>query len=141
MTVLEGEFESVTISGNTVDICGVDDPTFMSEEEWGEQLSAASSDSDNFKILLSHRPEKVDVYADYNFDLIVSGHAHGGQWIIPFWKHGVMAPNQGMFPKYVDGLYELSNGSKLVVSRGLSRERMPLPRFFNHPEIVVIEVQ
>ena len=53
---------------------------------------------------------------------------------------GVHAPNQGQFPRYVDGLYELGNGGKMIVSRGLARERMPYPRFFNHPEIVIITV-
>ncbi|MBO4458716.1 MAG: metallophosphoesterase [Butyrivibrio sp.] len=141
VTVLEGNYESFSVNGCTVDICGVDDPTYMGEDNWKKQLASALPESDNYKILLSHRPEKVDIYDDYSFDMIVSGHAHGGQWIIPFWKHGVAAPNQGLFPKYVDGMYNLSNGTKLVVSRGLSRERMPLPRFFNHPEVVVIEVR
>ena len=88
----------------------------------------------------SHRPERTKTYEAYDFDLIVCGHAHGGQWRIPFTQMGVHAPNQGQFPRYVDGLYELGNGSKMVVSRGLARERMPYPRFFNHPEIVIITV-
>ena len=76
----------------------------------------------------------------YDFDLILCGHAHGGQWRIPFTKRGVAAPNQGLLPAYVDGLYDLDNGSKMIVSRGLARERMPYPRFFNHPEVVIIDI-
>ena len=143
VTVLEKDACTVNIGGNNIDICGVDDPTFMSSKEWEARLDEAqnASDATNYRILLSHRPEKVDVYEKYDFDLIVCGHAHGGQWRIPFTKRGVAAPNQGLLPAYVDGLYELENGSEMIVSRGLARERMPYPRFFNHPEVVMIDVK
>ena len=140
VTVLDGNYVTTQIKGRTYEICGVDDPTYMSDEEWRAQLTSASSGSGNYKILLSHRPERVDYYDDYDFDLVVSGHAHGGQWINPFTGLGTLAPDQGYWPKYVDGLYTLSNGTNMIVSRGLCRERMPYPRFFNHPEIVIIEV-
>jgi len=143
VTVLEGNARNISINGNDIDICGVDDPTYMTESEWEERLDGADkeSNSENYRILLSHRPEKVEVYEKYNFDLILCGHAHGGQWRIPFTKRGVAAPNQGLLPAYVDGLYDLDNGSKMIVSRGLARERMPYPRFFNHPEVVIIEME
>ena len=143
ITVLEGTAEPFTTPATTIDICGVDDPTYMTDEEWEAQLTSAenSANPDNFKILVSHRPEKTGNYEAHNFDLIVCGHAHGGQWRIPFTRMGVHAPDQGQFPRYVDGLYELANGSRMIVSRGLARERMPYPRFFNHPEIVVITVE
>jgi hypothetical protein len=73
--------------------------------------------------------------------MVVCGHAHGGQWKIPFTQYGTAAPNQGLFPKYVDGSYELENGTRMIVSRGIARERMPYPRFFNHPEVVMIDVR
>ncbi|SFU76950.1 metallophosphoesterase [Butyrivibrio sp. M55] len=141
--VLEGNAHAINIGGSDIDICGVDDPTYMTQEEWESQLDGAkdSSNPDNYRILLSHRPEKVDTYEKYDFDLIVCGHAHGGQWKIPFTQRGVAAPNQGLLPAYVDGLYELKNGSEMIVSRGLARERMPYPRFFNHPEIVMIDIK
>ena len=60
--------------------------------------------------------------------------------MVPFINKGVYVPNQGILAEYVNGKYELNNGSVLVVSRGLARESTPLPRYFNHPEIVVIEV-
>ncbi len=143
VTVLEGNARNISINGNDIDICGVDDPTYMTESEWEERLDGADkeSNSENYRILLSHRPEKVEAYKKYDFDLILCGHAHGGQWRIPFTKRGVAAPNQGLLPAYVDGLYELDNGSKMIVSRGLARERMPYPRFFNHPEVVIIEME
>ena len=142
VTVLEGNARNISINGNDIDICGVDDPTYMTESEWEERLDRADkeSNSENYRILLSHRPEKVEAYKKYDFDLILCGHAHGGQWRIPFTKRGVAAPNQGLFPAYVDGLYDLDNGSEMIVSRGLARERMPYPRFFNHPEVVIIDI-
>ncbi len=142
VTVLEGAASQLEIGGTTVDICGVDDPTYMTPEEFLSQLDTALAESDenHFRILLSHRPEKVDIYANYDFDLVLCGHAHGGQWKIPFTQIGVHAPNQGLFPRFVDGVYELSNGSKMVVSRGLARLRQPYPRFFNHPEVVIIDI-
>ena len=141
--VLEGAYSIVNIRENTIVIAGVDDPAYMTESEWVHQLDHAICDEykDNYRILMSHRPEKGDVYANYNHDLVVCGHAHGGQWRIPFTGYGVIAPNQGFFPQFVDGRYQLSNGTDMVVSRGLCRERMPYPRFFNHPEIVVIDVE
>ncbi len=142
VTVLEGNARNISINGNSLDICGVDDPTYMTEPEWEERLDGADKESDpgNYRILLSHRPEKVEAYKKYDFDLILCGHAHGGQWRIPFTKRGVAAPNQGLLPAYVDGLYDLDNGSEMIVSRGLARERMPYPRFFNHPEVVIIDI-
>ena len=142
VTVLEGDASTIEIKGNKIDICGVDDPTYMKNDEWRSQLTKASekSDPEHYRILLSHRPEKVDVYREYDFDLVVSGHAHGGQWTIPFLHRGIAAPNQGLLPKYVDGRYDLGNGTEMIVSRGLARERMPYPRFFNHPEVVLIDI-
>ena len=142
VVVLEGTSCTINIKGNDIDICGVDDPTYMTPDEWTAQLANASESSnpEHFRILLSHRPETVEEYRNYSFDLVVCGHAHGGQWIIPFTGRGTHAPNQGTFPKYVDGLYEISESTDMIVSRGLARERMPYPRFFNHPEIVIIEI-
>ncbi|WP_026659583.1 metallophosphoesterase [Butyrivibrio sp. AC2005] len=140
VTVLEGTSSELAVNGNIIDVSGVDDPTDMSLYEWEKQMESASTTSDNFKILLSHRPEGIEIYKKYDFDLVVTGHAHGGQWRIPFTGYGMYAPDQGLLPKYVDGVYDLSDKAKMVVSRGLARERMPFPRFFNHPEIVIIEI-
>lgn len=142
ITVLRGDLSSITVKGRKIDVCGVDDPTFMTDEEWFGELDDAFSKTseDSYKILLSHRPEKIEVYERYDFDLILSGHAHAGQFRIPFVNRGVYAPNQGLFPKYINGFYELKNGTGLIVSRGLARESTPLPRFFNNPEIIVFEL-
>jgi predicted MPP superfamily phosphohydrolase len=93
----------------------------------------------SFKILVAHRPENIKHYREYSFDLVVSGHAHGGQVRIPYLINGLYAPNQGIFPKYAGGLYK--HGSLThIVSRGLSINPM-LPRIFNPPELVIIEVK
>ncbi|MBQ8950308.1 MAG: metallophosphoesterase [Eubacterium sp.] len=141
--VLAGDCETVTIKGSTLDICGIDDPYNLSEEEWVHQIDKAYLETDeaHVRILVTHRPEKVEVYEKYDFDLIVAGHAHAGQIRIPFLNKGVLAPDQGFMAEYVNGTYTLSNGSIMEVSRGLARESTPAPRFFNHPEIVVIDLE
>ena len=143
VSVLDGKCVSEEINGNIIDFCGVDDPTDMTDTKWIEQLNQAYSASspDHYRILLSHRPEKYEKYENYYFDLVVSGHAHGGQWRIPFINIGLVAPDQNLFPRYINGLYELDNGVKMIVSRGLARESTPAPRFFNHPELVIIDIE
>lgn len=140
--VLEGDCVTVEINGKFVDVCGADDPTRLYDRQFVEQLDKAYAQTkeDHIKVLLTHRPERVDVYSNYDFDLILAGHAHAGQFRIPFVNIGVYAPNQGIFAKYVSGKYTLDNGSMMIVSRGLARESTPLPRFFNHPEIVVFDL-
>lgn len=90
------------------------------------------------KILLAHEPQFFKKYAAAGYDLILCGHAHGGQWRIPFTKIGLFAPGQGKFPKYTAGVHE--NGkSKMIISRGLGNSEFPL-RLFNRPEIITIEI-
>jgi hypothetical protein len=141
--VLAGDCETVNVNGSTLDICGVDDPYDLTEAEWIQQIDTAyaKTDESHVRILVTHRPEKVDVYEKYNFDLIVAGHAHAGQIRIPFLNKGVYAPDQGFMAEYVNGTYTLSNGSIMEVSRGLGRECTLAPRYFNHPEIVVIDLE
>ncbi|MFA6730008.1 MAG: metallophosphoesterase [Eubacteriales bacterium] len=89
---------------------------------------------DGVKILLSHHPEYYKKYIKkYDIDLVLAGHAHGGQW--RFFGRGVFAPGQGFFPKYTSGVYE----NRLVVSRGLAA-RNNLPRIFNPPELVFVNL-
>ena len=87
-----------------------------------------------YKLLLCHHPEYFDRYLrPYPIDLIVSGHAHGGQWRI--FGRGVYAPDQNLFPKYTSGVHE----GRLVISRGVANTVAPIPRFFNRREVVVVE--
>lgn len=90
------------------------------------------------KILLAHEPQFFEKYAAAGYDLILCGHAHGGQWRIPFTKIGLFAPGQGKFPKYTAGVHEKGK-SKMIISRGLGNSEFPL-RLFNRPEIISIEI-
>ena len=76
---------------------------------------------------------------DSGFDLAISGHAHGGQIRIPLILNGLYAPNQGWFPAYAGGRYRLNESTVLIVSRGLCRNE--LPRVFNRPELVMVEIE
>ena len=81
----------------------------------------------------------IDMYLQYEFDLILSGHAHGGQWRIPRILNGFLAPNQGFFPKYAGGKYDF-NHTTFIVSRGLAKESTRIPRIFNPPELVIVDI-
>ena len=103
-----------------------------------EILGNLKTESNNkFTILLSHRPELIKLYSRENIDLVFSGHAHGGQIRLPF-LGGLIAPNQGFFPKYTNGIHKL-NSTSLVISRGLGNSLAP-QRLFNRPEVVVVNL-
>ena len=145
--VLEGSFDEIEINGNTIRICGLDDPDVdyyrSSSQLYSEQIDdlRESMNTEIYTILLAHRPERILEYLQLKPDLVLSGHAHGGQWVVPvILKNGLFAPNQGLFPKYTNGEY-LVEGTKLIVSRGLARETTRVPRIFNRPEIVIITVE
>jgi len=89
----------------------------------------------SFKILLSHRPDLIETYASNKIDLAFTGHAHGGQVRLPL-IGGLIAPNQGFFPKYTSGTYTMED-TTMVVSRGLGKSSIPL-RIFNRPEIIIV---
>lgn len=146
VTVLENDYKEINISGIKLVIAGVDDPEIIKYERkqsnWYKEIEEAFSDVkdlDGYKILISHRPEAVEFYNTLPFDLVLSGHSHGGQVRIPFLINGLLAPNQGFFPKYAGGVYELENYTH-IVSRGVSFNPL-LPRVFNPPEVVVIDVK
>ena len=144
VTVLDDARVEIEISGKSITIIGVNDPSFHADYLTSDaavmdrKLSELSSEAAGFTILLSHRPELFDTYADHNMNLVLSGHAHGGQFRLPL-IGGLIAPNQGLFPKYDAGLY--SDGStNMIVSRGLGNSIIPF-RFNNRPEVVLIELK
>lgn len=94
---------------------------------------------DGYNILLSHRPEAFDIYKDYNIDLILTGHAHGGLLIIPFTNISLIAPNQGFLPKYIKGPY-IDNNTIMYVNMGLGNSIIPI-RIFTTPEIFEINIK
>ncbi len=143
--ILEHEYEHAVINGVPVIIGGVDDPDIRITEgngyDWIRGMHDAFdslADEHGFKILLSHRPELMDIYRRFSFDLVLSGHTHGGQVRIPLFLNGLYAPDQGWFPKYAGGLYKHGDMT-LIVSRGVSYNPK-LPRVFNPPEVTVIDI-
>ena len=138
--VLEGSSITLDINEQEITIFGIDDPE-VGETQFNQQFQNCVDNlqSNDFSVLLTHRPERIPTYSNYEFDLILAGHAHGGQWRIPGIVNGVFSPNQGLFPEYAGGLYEFENTS-MVVSRGLARESTKVPRIFNQPEVVIINI-
>lgn len=141
VTVLRMSSGVLTVRGQRIALCGVPDPyemVYSGAPDTEEQLRQALEDVDSadFTVLLAHRPELLAKYAQFPFDLVVSGHAHGGQVRIPGVLNGLYAPNQGWFPKLAGGAYT-QDGTTLIVSRGLA-VRTRLPRIFNRPEVVLV---
>ena len=145
ITVLEDEIVYLERDGEAIALLGLADPNFTIKGDlFGEVPAMVSTklknmlEQDNmYSVLLSHRPELFEAYAAYGVDLVLSGHAHGGQFRLPF-VGGLIAPDQGLFPQYDAGLYTDGN-TNMIVSRGLGNSIIPV-RFNNRPEIVLIEL-
>ena len=134
--------------GEVIRLYGLDDPYALYRGnvpkryrtpalEYRETLIRQKVDQDTFTVLLAHRPEFFEEYAMAGYSLVLSGHAHGGQWRI-FRRKGWMAPDQGWMPEYTYGTYEKVD-TVMVVSRGLGNSNFPL-RLLNRPEVIVIEL-
>jgi len=143
VTILENSSADITIGDETITLIGINDPTFRMElvddtmeQNIAHQLVNVIPDNDNYKVLLAHRPEYFDVYAG-NVDLVLSGHAHGGQFRIPF-VGGLVAPGQGFFPEYYEGSH-IKENTEMIVSRGIGNSIIPF-RINNKPEIIVAEL-
>ncbi|MBD5080998.1 MAG: metallophosphoesterase [Ruminococcaceae bacterium] len=142
---LSGDIEKIRVNGETLTVCGVDDPAVSRLDledtlPFSEQLDKVKelAEKEEFTVLMSHHPELFEDYIKGEFDLVLCGHAHGGQWRIPYVLNGLFAPDQGLFPKYAGGEYS-DNGTVMIVSRGLARESTLVPRFYNRPELVIID--
>ena len=152
-TVLLNELAETEINGNRITVLGLDENQ-ASFEAYSERKKGIFEYKDmkpyfdaldlheGFKIVLSHFPENFEAvnelnYSQYDFDIQLSGHAHGGQFILPF-IGPVYSPGQGLFPKYARGTK--GKRPKLIISRGLGNSEFPL-RLFNHPEINVITIK
>ena len=143
--VLEDDKTEIDIDGDTITLIGVNDPSFQTDYLFGDsdaiintKLTELHTNGDSFTILLSHRPELFATYADHNIDLVLSGHAHGGQFRIPF-IGGVVAPNQGFFPEFDAGIYTDGN-TNMIVSRGIGNSILPF-RVNNRPEVILIKLK
>jgi uncharacterized protein len=142
--VVLGDQKIEVFHGNeSIDIIGLSDPSFSEYDsmKYGgntkteDLLDKLIEDNTNFKILLSHRTELFDIYSNSDVDLIFSGHAHGGQFRLPF-IGGLYAPGQGFFPELTEGIHTGNNVS-MVISRGLGNSIVPV-RIFNRPELIVV---
>lgn len=166
--VIEGKALALTVPLGKIILAGLPDPFIDlsieerrkakdNKEKYLERISALKSETEALKqkmalagekvlctVLLAHRPEYIDDYKKAGcFDLVLSGHTHGGLWKFGKIIKGVYAPNQGFFPKYAGGLYEFFDEEKpsaLVISRGLSYQKPAIPRIGNNPELVVIDI-
>ena len=143
VVVLEDECIELEQSGETITLLGVNDPSFQTDYLFGDSETVMQSKlqemikEDTYMILLSHRPELFEVYRESKVDLVLSGHAHGGQFRLPF-VGGLVAPNQGLFPKYDAGLCTEEN-TNMIVSKGIGNSILPF-RFNNRPEVILIEL-
>lgn len=130
--------------GGSIRLHGIDDPYFYydsgadSTGNIARALDGFPIDSKNFNVLLSHRAEAFDAYRDAGFDLALTGHAHGGQFRLPFFG-GLAAPDQGLFPRYDSGVYREA-GTTMIVSRGIGDSFIPV-RINNPPEVVVVHLK
>ncbi len=115
-------------------LVGLDDGSLL-----GNTLHTLTKDiaKEQFVLLLAHEPQNMMFYSKENVDLILSGHAHGGQFRLPG-IGGIVAPDQGFFPEYTEGLHE-ENGVSMIISRGIGNSIVPI-RIFNRPEIVCVEL-
>lgn len=128
-----------------IQLIGLNDPDFtLHNDLFGEKaamvnqkLQDIAKDNSYYSILLSHRPELIEVYSDHSIGLVLSGHAHGGQFRFPF-IGGIVAPDQGFLPKYTAGKYVVGR-TQMIVSRGLGNSIIPI-RMNNCPELVIVEL-
>lgn len=125
---------------DAIHIIGVDDPAFAKASDAITNLDAAleALSSDDFTILLAHRPELIDEYSKWGIDLVLSGHAHGGQIRLPG-IGGLYAPGQGFFPRYTSGNYMVGD-TEMIVSRGIGNSAFPL-RVNDRPEVVIVTLK
>ncbi len=131
-------FNRVIPWNEEVDIIGLDD---MSLHSGDNTLPAIMEqvEQDKVTILLAHEPQEIEWYAECGADVVLSGHAHGGQVRIPFTEIGLVAPDQGLLPKYTSGVHQCDN-TQMVISRGLGNSIIPV-RVFNQPEVIKVEVR
>ncbi len=133
--VLDNEAVTLEVNGSMIEIGGI--PCRLRENCFTAEEVSSVFHTDCYRILLSHRPQWISLYGKVKCDLVVSGHAHGGQWCIPGTHIGIKAPNQRPLSKYTHGIHDLKEG-KLLISRGLVKDYHGIPRLYNNPEIVIL---
>lgn len=142
VTVLTNEYEVLEQDGASILLAGVDDPNGYADQKTPEELYAVieAEHPGLFTILLAHRNDEFDRYAAAGYDLVLSGHAHGGIIRLPF-TDGLLGTDRTLFPTWTAGVYTLGD-STLFVSRGLGNNTVPISgfRLFNRPDLAVVEL-
>ena len=139
--VLKDDSAYIEKDGERIQVIGLKDASDYKidySEDYTEKITETINildDKNTFSILLSHHPELFPEYKNTDIDLVFSGHAHGGQFRLPF-IGGIIAPEQGLFPEYDAGVFT-ENNTTMVVSRGLGNSIVPV-RINNSPEVVVV---
>ena len=141
--VLHNRSVIVERNGQRICIGGIDDVRFTSARqgfvtEKLPDIDALFTENDTYNVLLAHRPDYFDTYTQSKAHLVLCGHAHGGQVIVPF-VGGLYAPTQGFLPKYTKGVFE-ENGTTMIISTGAGNGTF-LPRVNNRPEIVTLTLE
>lgn len=144
VNLMTNQMEEIQYGDDRILCMGIEDPDFydtsnkkVKKEMTRYDIQQFEYAEDDFTLLLSHRPELLDIYEEEKLDVILTGHAHGGQFRLPF-IGGLAAPNQGLFPKYDAGMFT-EGDTNMIVSRGIGNSIIPL-RFNNPPEIVVVRL-
>ncbi len=144
VNVLDNKTELITKDDAKINLLGIKDPAFAYEYSVDDNLIVKQEienleyNKELYTILLSHRPEVFETYVKQNIDLVLTGHAHGGQIRIPF-VGGIIAPVQGFFPKYTEGVHK-ENNTTMLISRGIGNSLFPF-RINNRPELLLIELK
>lgn len=136
--LLDNKRTAIIREDSAIQLCGINDPSFFGDDGQAllTELHRLTDDVTDYTILLAHRPD-LQLYAQANVQLALSGHAHGGQF--RFLQKGFVAPNQGLLPEYTSGLYTL-NGTQMIVSRGLGNSIIPM-RVNNRPEVITVTLR
>lgn len=132
VVILDDQVVEISMGDAKFRLVGLDDKSLADGT-----LEALLSDEKEFTVVLAHEPQYLVRYASSGVDLVLSGHAHGGQFRLPF-VGGIVAPDQGFLPEYTAGEYYM-DGTEMIVSRGLGNSVIPA-RLFNYPEIVCVEL-
>lgn len=147
ISILKGDSEEFDINGQKIVVYGIIDSLWAvpDSSKYIPQLDACidAVDPEKYNILLAHQPEEIEEYLKGDFDLILSGHDHGGQWRLPvILEQGLYAPDQGLLPGYTNGMYEYGDCVH-IISRGLAIPiRMcVIPRIFNRPELSIVKIK
>ena len=142
VVILDDQVVEISMGDAKFRLVGLDDKS-LADGTLGTLLNNAQnvahedSEKKEFTVVLAHEPQYLARYAGTGVDLVLSGHAHGGQFRLPF-VGGIVAPDQGFFPEYTAGEYYM-DGTEMIVSRGLGNSVIPV-RLFNYPEIVCVEL-